>query len=40
VSRYVSPDPRAFFQDRKKQLEATYDAWKKTFAEWKVRWFN
>lgn len=33
----MSPDTRAFFQERKKQLKTKYDAWNKTFAEWKVR---
>jgi transketolase len=33
---YVSPEVRAFFDERKKQLNATYEDWSQTFAAWKA----
>lgn len=33
---YVSPETRAFFEKRKGELKAEYDAWQKTYGEWKA----
>ncbi len=33
---YVSPETRSFFEKRKGELKAEYDAWGKTYAEWKA----
>ena len=32
---YVSPESRTFFENRKNELKGEYDAWQKTYAEWK-----
>lgn len=31
----MSPETRSFFEKRKGELKADYDAWQKTYAEWK-----
>lgn len=33
---YVSPETRSFFEKRQGELQAEYDAWQKTFGEWKA----
>jgi len=34
---YVSPEVRAFFAERGKKLDATYEGWKKVFEAWKAK---
>ena len=33
---YVSPETRSMFEKRQGELQATYDAWQKTYGEWKA----
>eukprot|EP01042_Synura_sphagnicola_P001848 gene1848-2172_t len=33
---YVSPETKSFFASRKAELKSAYDAWQKTYAEWKA----